>query len=144
MCIRDRTKGIPVALMTARALGKPLVIARHDNRITEGSVVTINYLSGSSRRIETMCLTKRAVKDGQRALIIDDFMKGGGTAKGMMDMMKEFAVTVVGVGVVMSTQSPERKLVEDYKTLMVLKDVDEYRMKVELGPSSYVEALSNR
>lgn len=138
------TKGIPVALMTARALGKPLVIARHDNRITEGSVVTINYLSGSSRRIETMCLTKRAVKDGQRALIIDDFMKGGGTAKGMMDMMKEFAVTVVGVGVVMATQSPERKLVEDYKTLMVLKDVDEYRMKVELGPSSYVEALSNR
>ena len=75
------TKGIPIALMTARALHKPLVIARRDNKITEGSVVTINYLTGSARRIQTMSLAKRAVKEGRKALIIDDFMKGGGTEK---------------------------------------------------------------
>ena len=40
------TKGIPIALMTARALNLPLVVARRENRINEGSLVTINYLFG--------------------------------------------------------------------------------------------------
>ena len=46
-----------------------------------------------------MSLPKRSVKEGQRALIIDDFMKGGGTARGLIDMMREFSVNVVGIGV---------------------------------------------
>jgi len=130
--ITVETKGIPVAFMTARALNRPLVIARRDNKITEGSVVTINYLSGSTRRIQTMSLAKRALKAGQKVLIIDDFMKGGGTAKGIMDLMKEFSVTVVGVGVIMSTREPEKKLVDQYKSLMMLNMVDEYKNKVEI------------
>ena len=44
------TKGIPIALMTARALNLPLVVARRENRINEGSLVTINYLSGSANQ----------------------------------------------------------------------------------------------
>ncbi len=130
------TKGIPVALMVARSLNIPLVVARRDVRITDGSVVTINYLSGSSQRIQTMSLPKRSIKEGQRALIIDDFMKGGGSVKGMMDMMKEFSVVVAGVGVVMATATPERKMVDDYKSLMVLHSVDEQARRVDVRPSS--------
>lgn len=92
------TKGIPVALMTAHALGIPLVIARRSSKVYEGSAVNINYVSGSSGHIETMSLSRRAVQEGQRALIIDDFIKAGGTAKGMIDLMHEFNVTVVGLG----------------------------------------------
>ena len=33
---------------------------------------------------------KRAIKNGANVILIDDFMKGGGTAKGMIDIMKEF------------------------------------------------------
>ena len=69
------TKGIPVALMTANALGVPLVIARRSSKVYEGSAVNINYVSGSSGHIETMSLSRRAVQEGQRALIIDDFIK---------------------------------------------------------------------
>ncbi|MFR1759516.1 MAG: pur operon repressor, partial [Christensenellaceae bacterium] len=130
------TKGIPVALMVARSLNIPLVVARRDVRITDGSVVTINYLSGSSQRIQTMSLPKRSIKEGQRALIIDDFMKGGGSVKGMMDMMKEFSVVVAGVGVVMATATPERKMVDDVKSLMVLHSVDEQARRVDVRPSS--------
>ena len=36
------TKGIPIALMTARMLDVPLVIARRDSRAYEGSAVKIN------------------------------------------------------------------------------------------------------
>ncbi len=132
------TKGIPVAMMAARVLNVPLLIARRDMNITDGSFVTINYVTGSQHRIQTMSLSRRATKQGRYALIIDDFMKGGGTAKGLIDMMKEFSVTVAGVGVVMSTDRPERKLVSEYKSLMVLNNVDEIMGNIEIVPSKWV------
>jgi len=131
------TKGIPVALMVAQSLNVPLIFARREARISDGSMVTINYVSGSSHSIQTMSLPKRSVKEGQRALIIDDFMKGGGTIRGLMDMMREFSVTVVGSGVVIST-SAERRLVEGVRSLMVLHHVDETTRRVEIRPSQYI------
>ena len=62
------TKGIPIALMTARALNLPLVVARRENRINEGPQVTINYLSGSGKSMQAMSLPRRAVSAGQRAV----------------------------------------------------------------------------
>ena len=115
------TKGIPVALTTAHALGVPLVIARHNSRAYEGSAVNINYVSGSSGTIQTMSLARRAVREGTRALIVDDFLKGGGTAKGMIDLMHEFNVTVVGMAFVMATAAPEKKRVAGEKALMTLE-----------------------
>ena len=115
------TKGIPVALMTAQSLGVPLVIARRSSKVYEGSAVNINYVSGSSGHIETMSLSRRAVKEGQRALIVDDFLKAGGTAKGMIDLMGEFNVEVVGTAFVMSKQQLSGKLIHDEKPLMVME-----------------------
>ena len=114
------TKGIPVALTTASALGVPLVIARHSSKVYEGSAVNINYVSGSSGSIQTMSLSRRAVQEGQNCLIVDDFLKGGGTAKGMEDLMREFNVGVVGKAFVMETASPVHKRISDEKSLMVL------------------------
>ena len=116
------TKGIPIALMTARMLDVPLVIARRDSRAYEGSAVKINYIAGGNgERIETMALARRAVAPGQRALIIDDFMKGGGTLRGMVDLMKEFLAEVVGIGVLIATARPERKRVEGAKAMLILE-----------------------
>lgn len=114
------TKGIPVAFSTANSLGVPLVIARRSSKVYEGPAVNINYVSGSKGSIETMSLSRRAVKEGQRALIVDDFLKGGGTAKGMCDMMHEFGVTVVGMAFVMATDQPEKKRISSEKSLMIL------------------------
>lgn len=115
------TKGIPVALTTAHALGVPLVIARHNSRAYEGSAVNINYVSGSSGSIQTMSLARRAVTEGQRALIVDDFLKGGGTCKGMIDLMHEFNVTVVGSAFVMETLLPTKKRISGARSLMTLE-----------------------
>ncbi len=117
------TKGIPVALTTAHALGVPLVIARHSSRVYEGSAVNINYVSGSGS-IETMSLSRRAVKENQKALIVDDFLKGGGTAGGMVELMREFNVKVVGMAFVMSTAAPEKKRISGEKALMTLEVTD--------------------
>jgi purine operon repressor len=141
--ITVETKGIPIALATARALNCPVVMARRESKVTEGSTISINYVSASSRRIQTMSLVKRAVEKGQRGLIVDDFMKGGGTAKGLMELLHEFEAEIAGVGVIISTEDPGQKMVKDYKSLMVLKEVDEGERKVIVEPSPWLRGLKN-
>lgn len=128
-------KGIPLAMNVARLFNRPLVVARKESKVTEGSVVTINYISGTSKRIQTMSLSKRAVKEGQRTLIIDDFLAGGGTVRAIVDMMKEFSVTVVGCGVAISTKSPEKKRIDNYRSVMVLEEINEDTQKITVHPN---------
>ncbi|ACL70879.1 pur operon repressor [Halothermothrix orenii] len=133
--ITIETKGIPIAMMTARAFNVPLVTIRRNTRVTEGSVVTINYVSGSSGKIQTMSLSRRALPEGSKVVFIDDFMKAGGTAKGVLELMKEFKVEVAGVGVLVETAHPGDKLIDDYLSLLLLEKVDERNKKVVIRPS---------
>lgn len=129
------TKGIPPALMTARAFNLPLAIARHETKVTEGAAISIYHVSGSNRRIQTMSLPKRAIAPGARVLIIDDFMKAGGTARGMMDLVQEFGAQTVGLGVVVATAEPQRKLVNDYQALLILAGTDDSSKAVDIKPA---------
>ncbi len=131
------TKGIPVAFATAHALGVPLVIARHSSKVYEGSAVNINYVSGSGR-IETMSLSRRAVTEGQQALIVDDFLRGGGTARGMVDLMREFNVKVVGMAFVMATEEPEKKRIDGARALMTLHIEDGDPARAEVYPADWL------
>ncbi|MCR1899008.1 pur operon repressor [Irregularibacter muris] len=133
--ITMETKGIPIALMTAKALNVPLVIVRKNSKVTEGSTVSINYLSGSSNRIQTMSLSRRALKEGAKVLIVDDFMKAGGTAKGMMDLINEFKGEVQGIGVLIATREPEDKVVEHYTPLLYLEEVDVKNRRIIIAPN---------
>jgi len=125
------TKGIPVALMTAQSMDVPLVIARRSSKVYEGSAVNINYVSGSAGHIETMSLSRRAVKEGQRCLIVDDFLKAGGTAKGMIDLMSEFNVEVVGTAFVMERAQQGRKLIQGEKSLLLMDVNDDGELTVK-------------
>ncbi|WP_077368928.1 pur operon repressor [Anaerosalibacter sp. Marseille-P3206] len=133
------TKGIPIGLMTAEFLGVPLVIIRKNMRITEGTAVNINYISGSTKTIQTMSLSKRALKEGANVLIVDDFMRAGGTIKGIKEMMGEFNAQVKGIGVLITTLEPEEKLIKGYKALLKLEKVDE--VDGEISMSSNFELL---
>ena len=126
------TSGIPLAMQTARAFNVPLVIARHTSDITEGSTVNINYVSGSTKVIQNMAMPKRALQPGSRVLIVDDVMKGGGTAKGMIALAHEVGAQVVGKAFLIATAAPDRKLVEDYTAFFTLHNVDEEQQKVTL------------
>lgn len=129
------TKGIPIALMTARTLNVPLVIVRRDSKVTEGSTVSINYVSGSTKRIQTMSLSRRAIRKGTKSIFIDDFMKAGGTASGIIELMKEFENEVVGVGVLIETKEPVHKVVKKYISLLTLDEVDEEKDVIQIEPS---------
>ncbi len=130
------TKGIPVAFATAHALGVPLVIARRASKAYEGSEININYVTGSGS-IGTMSLSRRAVKEGSRCLIVDDFLKGGGTAKGMVDLMREFGAEVVGTAFVMATAKPLKKRITGAKSLMVL-DIDPETETAQVKPAFWL------
>lgn len=133
--ISVETKGIPLAMATARAMGLPLVICRRDSRITEGPSVSITYVSTTSRTIQSMSLPKRALRAGARVIFIDDFLRGGGTAKGIRELMAEFQARVVATGVLVATRHPLQKRVEDYLALCVLEEVDEDRRLVRVEPN---------
>lgn len=130
------TKGIPLALMTADALNLPLVVIRRESKVSEGSTLSINYVSGSTNRIQKMSISKRLVKTGTKALIIDDFMKGGGSTRGIVEMMTEFDIEVVGIGVLIATTEPEKKRVDDYIALIHLGKVDAEEKKIFIYPNN--------
>lgn len=129
------TKGISLAAMTAKAFDIPVVVVRRETRVTEGPTVNINYVSGSNRRIHTMSVGKKSLPQGKRVLIIDDFMQAGATAKALVDLVKEVEAEVVGIGVVMATREPEKKLCDQYETLLWLEEIDEDKGKVVIGPA---------
>lgn len=129
------TKGIPLAIMTGQKLNVPVAVIRRNNKVTEGATVSINYISGSSNSIQTMSLSRRSLNENSKVLIIDDFMKGGGTAKGIHDMMKEFNAEVVGTAVVVETKEPEKKLVDDYFSLLILESMNEKDGIINITPN---------
>lgn len=132
------TKGIPLAYAVASFLNVPVVIVRRDPKITEGSTVSINYVSGSTRKIQTMVLTKRSLKQGTTVCIIDDFMKAGGTIDGMKSLLKEFNAHVAAIGVLAEAEDEEdERIVDDYTSLVQIANVDVRNKQVELRKGNY-------
>jgi len=134
--ITVETKGIPLAFMTARYMSVPLIIVRHYNEATDGASVNINYISGSSKKIQTMVLPLRSLKRNSRLLFIDDFMKGGGTAKGILELSREFECQVAGIGIMIQTAEPLKKLVGNWFSLLTLHNVDEDNGITGIEPSN--------
>lgn len=118
------TKGIPLAYAVGQYLNVPVSIVRRDHLVTEGSMVSINYVSGSSKRIQTMTLARRSLAPGSRVFIVDDFMKAGGTIRGMMDLLEEFQAELVGIGVLVESVGAEERLVDEYMSITRLSEVN--------------------
>ncbi|GAA0504040.1 pur operon repressor [Salinibacillus aidingensis] len=134
------TKGIPLAYATANILNVPVIIVRRDPKVTEGSTVSINYVSGSSRKIQTMVLSKRSLPEGSNVCIIDDFMKAGGTITGMQSLLKEFNANVQGIGVLAEAEDEEEeRVVNDYISLIKIQDVDIKGNKIEALKGNYFD-----
>lgn len=131
------TKGIPIAHAIARHLNVPVVVVRRDSKVTEGPTVSINYVSGSARRIQTMVLSKRSMEKGQRVLITDDFMKVGGTINGMKSLLEEFNCELAGIAVLVEAEHEGEQLVDDYLSLVKLHEVNEKSGTIALTEGNY-------
>ncbi|MDQ0202122.1 pur operon repressor [Neobacillus ginsengisoli] len=131
------TKGIPLAYAVASQLNSPVVIVRRDSKVTEGPTVSINYVSGSAKRIQTMVLSKRSLAQGSRVLIVDDFMKAGGTIMGMISLLEEFNAHVAGIAVLVEAEKIHERLVDEYLSLVQLTEVDVKQKKINVREGNY-------
>lgn len=136
------TKGIPMALMTAKAMNLPLVIIRKDIKVSEGPTLSMTYVSGNNSKVESMSLPRKAIKQNSKVILIDDFMRGGGTIRGMVDLMTEFGAEVIGTGVFISTITPTEKMVSDYISLIQL-DVNGGQILVEPNLKTFIDEYRN-
>lgn len=132
------TKGIPLASRVAQAMNIPLVVVRREAKISEGSTVSINYFSGSYDRIQRMSMSKRAIAEGSKVLIIDDFMRGGGSVVGISEMIAEFNASVVGVGVAIAAAKPEHKKITNYTSLIYIDDIPQGSKEIPLKPNENI------
>ncbi|MDL2298710.1 pur operon repressor [Synergistaceae bacterium OttesenSCG-928-D05] len=119
--ITSEVKGIPIAMFAAYALGVPLAVCRFRNRPSDGSAVGVHYPT-SNGDVKTMYIGTRQLRRGGRVLILDDFMRGGSTAAGMLLMAKQFEAKVAGVGIFIASDEPKEKAVPEYKSLLTLSE----------------------
>lgn len=71
-----------------------------------------------------MELSKRSLKRGSKVLIVDDFMKGGGTVNGMKSLIEEFEAELVGITVFAESKFKGERAIDDYNSLLFVQDVD--------------------
>lgn len=133
------TKGVPLAQAVARELGVPFVIVRRDSKVTEGATVSVNYASALSKRVEKMELSKRSLPTESRVLIVDDFLKGGGTINGMCSLVEEFNATVVGISVFVEAKFNGKPDIPSYTSLLRIEELD-YRTKhIKASLGNYID-----
>ena len=135
------TKGVPIAQSVSSYLNVPFVIVRRDSKITEGSTVSVNYVSGSSERIEKMELSKRSLKRGSNVLVVDDFMKGGGTVNGMKSMIEELESILVWITVFAEGSFDGKRMVDDYTSLLKVDQVNTLDKTISVSPGNYLEKV---
>ncbi|WP_407058506.1 phosphoribosyltransferase family protein [Paracerasibacillus soli] len=136
------TKGIPLAYAVAASLKVPVIIVRRDPKVTEGPSVSINYVSGSSRKIQTMVLPKRSLQEGMNVCIIDDFMKAGGTINGMVNLLEEFDAKAVAIGVLAEADDEEEeRVIHDYVSLIKISGIDMHHKKIDVQPGNVFQYL---
>ena len=91
--------GIAPALMTASALGCSVVYARKKKPITMPSVVySSSAPSRTKGQVTPLLVSPEFLKEGERVLIIDDFLASGQTIRGLVDLCDQAKATVVGIG----------------------------------------------
>ena len=135
------TKGIPVAYAIASILNKPVITIRRDNKVTEGTTVAINYVSGSTKKMETMILSKRSLNNNSKVLLVDDFMRGGGVLTGMESLMNEFDVEVIGKVILTQCYDSPREHENDYLYLSKIENIDEYNGSFDVKIGNVIEKL---
>ena len=131
------TKGIPLAYGVAKYLNVPVVIVRNDNIVTEGSLLISTMYRVQQNGFKRWYFRKEVLAEGSNVLIIDDFMKAGGTVNGMISLLDEFQAQLAGIAVLVEAEKAEERLVEDYLSLIKLSDVDLKQKQIRVTKGNF-------
>ncbi len=91
--------GIAPALTTALHLGLPVVYARKNKPITMPDQVYLTLAPSHTKgRMVELIISPEYLANGEKVLIIDDFLASGATILGLARLAKAAGAEVVGIG----------------------------------------------
>jgi xanthine phosphoribosyltransferase len=91
--------GIAPALTTATHLGLPVVYARKHKPITMPDQVYLTLAPSHTKgRTVELIISPEYLANGERVLIIDDFLATGATIQGLVKLAQTAGAVVVGIG----------------------------------------------
>lgn len=91
--------GIAPALMTAKYMGVPVVYARKHKPVTMPDTVYLTVAPSHTKgRMVELIVSPEYLAQGERVLIIDDFLASGATIAGLVRLAQTAGARVVGIG----------------------------------------------
>jgi len=98
--------GIAVAAFTAKYFSSvPVVFAKKDkpSTMTDGYFFT-EVMSFTKHTLTAIRIDKKFIKEGDRCLIIDDFLAHGQAALGLVHIAKDAGAEILGAGIVIEKE----------------------------------------
>lgn len=94
------TSGIPIAFAAAVCMNVPLVFAKkHKSSNVSDEVYSTVVHSYTHNTDYTVVVSKEFLNDGDKILIVDDFLANGKALNGLIDLIRQANGTVVGAAV---------------------------------------------
>lgn len=93
--------GIGIACIVAEEFDVPVVFAKKTKTVNiAGDVYTSVVESFTHKNVYDIIVAKDFLNEGDRILIIDDFLAKGSALKGLIDLIKDAKAEIVGAGIV--------------------------------------------
>ncbi len=92
--------GIGIACMAARHFGVPVVFAKKAKSINiDGEMYTAEVESFTHKTKNQVIVSKKFLNEGDRVLIIDDFLANGCALQGLIQIVQAAGAQVAGIGI---------------------------------------------
>lgn len=92
--------GIGIACITALEFGVPVVFAKKTKTVNiSADVYTSKVESYTHKTVYDIIVSKEFLNEGDKVLIIDDFLANGKALEGLIDLCEQAGATVAGIGI---------------------------------------------
>ena len=92
--------GIGIAALVAREFGVPMVFAKKAKSINlDGEMYVAEVESFTHRKKNLVIVSKKYLKEGERVLLVDDFLANGCALQGLISIAESAGATVEGLGI---------------------------------------------
>jgi len=94
------SSGIAVAFAAAYAMGVPMVFAKkHQSLNLSPDLIKAKVFSYTHKATYEVVVSREHIKEGDKVLIVDDFLAKGNALVGLMDIVEQGGAEVVGAAI---------------------------------------------
>ena len=124
------TSGIAIACAVAREYGVPVVFAKKAKSVNmDGEMYIAQIESYTHKKTNQVIVAKKFLSEGDRVLIVDDFLANGCALQGLISIVDSAGAEVVGCGIVIEKGFQEggyrlRNLGFQLESLAIIESMD--------------------